>query len=72
MKKTNITINNFGHYNPLTLKEFIDYISIILKKFSIDLSVTNSFSNKKIRLSKNFYFITNIISFSIFTLQSFW
>jgi len=50
MEKTNITINNFGHYNPLTLKEFIDYISVILKKFSIDLSVTNSFSNKKINI----------------------
>ena len=49
MKKISININNFGHYNPLTLQEFINYFRVIFKKFKINLSVSNVF-NKKINI----------------------
>lgn len=49
MKKISININNFGHYNPLTLQEFINYFKVIFKKFKINLSVSNVF-NKKINI----------------------
>jgi hypothetical protein len=50
MKENRVNISNYGHYNPLTLLEFINYFKVIFKKFKIDLSVSNSFNKKKINI----------------------
>jgi hypothetical protein len=48
--KKKIFVNNFGHYNPLTLNEFTDYLRIVFNKFNITLRATNSFNNEAINI----------------------